>query len=420
MGLRRLLLFVLGVAFLVAWPGLLRLAPRVSAQIPALFGAQRVPDIEVDDKDHLFLTMSAATNFASAGTPGSQTFITLSTDGGHSWNNLPKTQNLSNDHGEAFGPSLALTRSGKTRAFIVYHDDSGGTTQTYFVRSKKNINFGPPFNITPGREGAFFPRIAIGSTGNLFVVWGDTANGGKQIILLRSSDFGNNFGNPQNISQSTGEAFLPWIAVDGSDGVNVVWEDTAPGVSSIMFSRSIDGGATFSKPVKVSTGTGSANEARIAADSSGGLDVAWIDQSTGDPQLMFSRSTDSGTTFSSPVAVTSSRGALVHKPSIAVFGRTVYLAYNDDSVGQVFLTQSPDLGASFSRSVQVSNANIRACGDISKCRAHSASIAVDSTGRLHIVWIDASIFGNDEGILFYANTTDGTKLQDGQQIFAAL
>src|SRR5260370_31489799 len=101
MGLRRLLLFGLGVAFLVVWPSLLR---RASAQLPAKFGAQRLPDVEVDDKDHLFLTMSAATNFASAGTPGSQTFVTVSTNGGATCTNLPKTENISTAPTEAFAP----------------------------------------------------------------------------------------------------------------------------------------------------------------------------------------------------------------------------------------------------------------------------------------------------------------------------
>src|SRR5262249_12609063 len=210
------------------------------------------------------------------------------------------------------------------------------------------------------------------------------------------TDNGITFGNPVVVSRSSGQAFLPWITVDGGDGIDVVWEDTGPGVSSIMFSRSTDAGMTFSTPVKVSIGSGSANEARIAADSLGGLDVAWIDQSTGSPQLMMARSTNNGSTFGTPVLITSSAGALTHKPSIATFGRTVYIAFNDDSIGQVFLTQSSDLGATFSNPVQISDAHIRQCGKIEFCRAHSAAIAVDSTGRLHIVWIDASIFGNDE------------------------
>src|SRR5262249_35076403 len=161
-----------------------------------------------------FLAMSAATNMASAGTPGSQTFFTLSTDSGQSWDNLPRTTNLSTDNGEAFGPSIGLTRSGKTRAYIAYHDDASGTTQVYFVRSKKNANFRSANDITPGRGGAFFPRVAVDSIGNVYVAWGDTSDAGKRVMLLRSTDMGVTFGNPVVVSQSSGQAFLPWITVD--------------------------------------------------------------------------------------------------------------------------------------------------------------------------------------------------------------
>src|SRR5260370_38629609 len=114
-----------------------------------------------------------------------------------------------------------MTKSGKTRGYIVYHDNSNGTTKTYFIRSKKNANFGPPFNITPGREGNFFPRVAVDSGGSIFVVWADTANGG-QIILVRSTDLGINFSGPVNVSQPPGQAFAPCITANCNH-----WTDSA-------------------------------------------------------------------------------------------------------------------------------------------------------------------------------------------------
>jgi hypothetical protein len=47
-------------------------------------------------------------------------------------------------------------------------------------------------------------------------------------------------------------------------------------------------------------------------------------------------------------------------------------------------------------------------------------MAVDSRGVLHIVWIDASVIGNDEGLLFYSNSTDGQKFSDQFMILAVI
>jgi hypothetical protein len=45
-------------------------------------------------------------------------------------------------------------------------------------------------------------------------------------------------------------------------------------------------------------------------------------------------------------------------------------------------------------------------------------MVVDSRGVLHIAWIDASIVGNDEGLLFYSNTRDGQRFSQQFMILA--
>jgi hypothetical protein len=383
-----------------------------AAQFPPALGATRAPAIEVDRNDSLYLVMSVATS--PSGTPHSQIFFTMSTDGGATWDNLPKTRNLSNSPGEAFGPSIAITRAGKIRAFIAYHDNTPGPTQVFFINSKKRARFRQPVNITPPGAGAFSPKVALDSNNNIYVVWGGTQGGGRSVIFTRSTDGGSTFTQPKEISDSAGAAFDPEIAVDQSDAIDVVWEGTGPGHSAIMFSRSTDGGDTFSNPKVVSLGSNDAFEPHIAIDRSGGINITWVEAAGGGSQLMFARSTNGGSTFSAPLNITSAPGADVHKPFIETFRDTIYIAYQDDSQGQVFLIKSEDGGLSFSRPVQVSQANPRFG------RGHSPAMATDSHGRLHIVWIDSSILGRDEGLLFYTSTTDGRDLLPQRMILAAL
>jgi hypothetical protein len=403
---------------LAAFSFLLMLASarRVEAQLPGHFGATRAPAIDVDKSDNIYLTMSVATKPAGAGTPGSQTFFTISKDGGQTWNNLPLTRNLSKSRGEAFGPAIALTRSGTTRAYIVYHDNSNGTTQAYLVRSKKNTKFRSPSNITPGVGGAFAPRVALDSQEGVNVVWGEIASGNRRVVFLRSTDQGATFTEPIDISRSSADAFDPEIAIDSLNNINVAWEDTAPGVSAIMFCRSTDGGQTFSAPSRVSTGEGRATEAHIAVDRSGRIHIAWVDESGGDFQIFYSRSTDGGQTFSTPLDVSEDAGQEFHKPFVAVFGDSVYVAFHKQSGRnqQALLVKSSDAGVSFDDSVQVSRA------DSNTGRAHSPAMVFDSDGRLHIVWIDTSIVGNDEGLMFYRSTRNGTSFTPQQVIVAGL
>jgi hypothetical protein len=411
--------FALVLTALVILTGLPR-ANRAQAQFPGVFGAQRAPSIDVDRSGKLYLLMSAATKTAEAHTPGSQVFFTMSKDGGLSWDNTPLTRNLSNSKGEAFGPSVSVTK-GSARPYVVYHDNVGGITHVYMLRTKKKAKFKKPVNITPHDGGAFTPKVSVDVDDGVNVVWGDTSGGGRQVAFLRSTDEAITFTSPKIISGSSLNAFDPEIATasltEGSSGfaIYVVWDDKVAGEGVIMFSRSTDGGETFSDPTMVSRGPGAATESHLAADSQGRIHVVWAGASDGDTQAFYSRSTDGGDTFSEPMNLSSIRGAEVHKPVVAAFEDRIFVAFNEDvRTKQVFLVTSENGGRSFGEIVQVSNA------DPAKGRGHSPAIVVDPDGRIHICWIDNSILGSDEGLLYYTSSSNGLKFSSKKLIYALL
>jgi hypothetical protein len=404
------------ILFVLASTGL---APRpVSAQFPMFFGATRFSAIEVDGSDRLYLAMSVATAPASEHRPHSQIFFTQSRDGGQSWDNLPQTRNLTNSRGEAFGPSLVVSKQGPLRLYIAYHDDSTGTYEAYLLRTKKKTKFRKPQNLTPGAGAAFSPRLGLDSGGNVNVVYGDTTGGVRHVSFMRSTDQGETFSEPVTISGASDGAFEPEIAMTPGDAINLAWEDTVSGTSAILFARSTDNGATFSNPKQVSRGDGSATEAHIAADGAGRLSVVWAQAVGNDKHTFYSRSTDDGQTFSEPLQLTSASGTSVSKPLALAYKNVVYVAYQNEAPRrmQVYLMKSEDGGLTFADAVQVSNADNN-CG-----RAHSPSMTVDSQGTLHMVWIDAShVQGcTDEGLLFYSRTSNGRKFSAEQLILAGI
>lgn len=415
------IIFVFLCVLVLGLAGPKKVVERANAQ--AFFGAQRFPAIDVDRNDNLYLMMSVATAPASEHRPHSQIFFTMSKDSGANWDNLPKTRNLSKSPGEAFGPSLAVSKTGKVRIYVSYHDNSSGANQAHLISTKKKTKFRAPIAITTHQGGAFAPRIALNSSETLNIVWGDTEGGRPaRILFARSTDFGLSFSSPLDVSKSAGVAFDPEIAVDTKDAINVAWQDTATGQSVIMFSRSTDGGASFSQPKKISTGSGNATEAAIATDSSDRISITWVDESTGSAEAFYARSTDGGSTFSQPLNVSNFTDGDIHKPTVITFQDTVYVAFqNGDLFGeenikqrQVFLVKSTNAGVSFEPREQVSDAVN------SKGRAHSPAMTVDSRGTLHIVWIDASFVGNDEGLLFYSSSPDGRRFSQQKMILAVI
>ena len=380
-----------------------------------LIGAERVPNIAVDKNNFLYLTMAVATLPSSAHTPGSQIFFTMSTDGGAQWNNEPLTRNLTNTAINGIGalnPRLAITQTGTTRAYLGYDDDTNSFRQAYFIRSKKNAKFQRPILLSEPGEGGFSPQVAVDSKGIVYAVWQVSGSGGQQVALAASTDFGVTFSPRVILSGSSTTAESPAIATDKNDTIHVAWQDSSTGTAATMYSNSTDGGSTFATPVQLS-GVGNATTPQVGLDKSGGLNVVWVQQQEdGSTEVAISRSTDGGSTFTPAATVTNFRNGNVNQLAIASSGSTTYVAFGATS--QVFLIQAPSSSLSFQAPVKVSNANP------SKGEARSPSIVADRNGKLHIVWIDTSIEGDEEGLLLYSNTTNGRNFSRPVEILAVL
>jgi hypothetical protein len=157
---------------------------------------------------------------------------------------------------------------------------------------------------------------------------------GYNIAVSRSTDAGDSWTDPiiiakqqvaevttpgDNLPVRTGD-IIPDIAVDRSGGARdgslyMVWQDgrfKADGSAAVAFSRSVDGGFTWSAPVRVDdAGAAQAFTASIDVDASGRLAATWYDfrndTSSTDTALtdMFVRySSDGGLTWSASERVT--------------------------------------------------------------------------------------------------------------------
>jgi hypothetical protein len=85
----------------------------------------------------------------------------------------------------------------------------------------------------------------------------------------------------------------PSIAVEPNGAIDVVFDANSTTDMLALFTRSTDGGATFSTPLTLAKG--GASVPVVSLDSCGGIDVAWA----GNTDIFFSRSTD-GATFAPP------------------------------------------------------------------------------------------------------------------------
>ncbi|MEW5852463.1 MAG: sialidase family protein [Myxococcota bacterium] len=171
---------------------------------------------------------------------------------------------------------------------------------------------------TEDEQGTGFPdqrKVARDSLGNLFVAYRKKdANQVYRIYVAKSDDDGSSWtvsGAPiDTVGPYTQR--VPAIAVDGSDRVHVVWygNDAANNGNEreIMYTRSLDHGATWQQTIKIVDYSGYAGESlwqehpTIHARAEN-VYVVWQSQVNNVPQTRFVASTNGGQTWGSPTIV---------------------------------------------------------------------------------------------------------------------
>ncbi len=215
------------------------------------------------------------------------------------------------------------------------------------------------------------------------------------------------FSPPVNVSNNAGNSQIPQIAVDSSGHINMIWLDNTPGNFSVFFSRSSDGGGTFSSPLNLSNNPGgSANGAQVGVDSTGNIYVAWFDGSSGTPGIFFRRSTDGGATFSSAMSQPATQGALM---AVDPAGK-IYLAWtaNDSSgIARLVFSRSLDGGATFSNPLTISNPSVTAI---------PGATALDASGNINVAWTEAAPPQGPDTIYFSRSTDGGTTFSSPSQV----
>jgi hypothetical protein len=273
--------------------------------------------------------------------------FTKSTDGGKTFS---KPVNLSNSIGTSAAPVLNLNGN---NVYVAWHDDTYKNFEIYFTKStdggktfSKPVKLSQDFVNNSTTIDSEFPSIAS-SPSALYTVWQENSTGFFDILLRKSTDGGKTFSKPVNLSNNSGSSAFPRVAVYGNSPY-VVWQDNVTGNFEILLRKSTDGGKTFSKPVNLSKNSGISSDPAIFIYEKN-VYLVWDDDSPGNADILFTKSSDGGKTFGKPLNLSNNiRGSF--DPVLAISKNDIYVAWDDDSPGNadILFTKSTDRGNSFS------------------------------------------------------------------------
>jgi hypothetical protein len=266
--------------------------------------------------------------------------------------------------------------------------------------------------IVAANDGIFYyAGIAFKRTVNPFNPLGFGINLGLAncVFVARSDDSGNTF-DPVIVWAASQSLVRfndkEWVATDPNDSnyVYLVWSIfTGLMTSRLLFSRSTDGGRTWSYPPttisETTDGEINIQGSAIVVDNNAAVHVTWID--FGANQVRYAVSTNRGGSFSAPVNVapidpiprelpngdyrTPTMSMLAVDNSDTNTSGSLYVTWADISLGDsdVFLAYSNDNGNSWDGPVRVNNDN-----ESNGIDQFFPAVAVSEEGLVHVTFYD--------------------------------
>ncbi|MBI2374678.1 MAG: exo-alpha-sialidase [Deltaproteobacteria bacterium] len=258
--------------------------------------------------------------------------------------------------------------------------------------------------------------LATAADGALVAVYGDDRrdlNGG--IYFSRSTDGGSTWSASTLVNDGdrglspTSTQRWPTIATEPGGGIVAAWEDGRNARFynvDFYFGRSTDNGATWAPNTKLNDNGPASGRERVvlAALGAGSIVAAWSDSRNGNADIYFTSSTDGGTTWSANRKVNDDSGAATQRhPAIVVSNGTIVIMWEDSRN----VASNSNYDVYYSRSTDGGltwSASTRLTVD-GNFQGRPA-LATGPGGKLVAVWEDHRRHPYDYG-LYTASSTDG-------------
>lgn len=316
--------------------------------------------------------------------PGYDAGVHWTRDGGSTWSSTQLPLPAGRDR--RYGPDAAFTTDGTLYVIYVNLEGSGNDPQELWLARSNDggATFQGPYPIT-GRY-AFQARIAVDASGAVYVTYLHatevgllTIPGPSEILMQKSSDHGQTFTSPVQVSDQSRPhvgAATPVITSDGS--LAVMYEDfkgdardylNLPGPAwespfALVLTRSANHGQSFGAGQEIDNGLLPSGRflvylpviPSITPGPTDTLYATWADARSGADRVYLRKSSDGGQTWQPAVTVSSgitdsSVSAWLPAVSVAPNGRVDVLYYQGhrntgDNLIRAYLATSRD-GSSF-------------------------------------------------------------------------
>jgi hypothetical protein len=214
----------------------------------------------------------AWTDFRSIPSTSEPAEVAYSTDGGQTWS-MPNQLSAAYNNAAKGGRQDAYVVTGPDGAAYVFEDQgdamvfwksaNGGVTWSQARTIATYTNISDPIPGANFRD-ATYPSAAVDqSSGAVYVAWADAGSGSGRIVVSKSANGGQTWSIPIAVSTAReGYAFFPGLDVAGNGRVDIGYQaltakdtstyGTGNAAVAAYYTGSTNGGATWSRPTRIS------------------------------------------------------------------------------------------------------------------------------------------------------------------------
>lgn len=292
------------------------------------------------------------------------------------------------------------------RVHVVWSNSERGFDLVMYSESETGEMWSQPIDVAAyipaeGTSEATRPTLAAAADGELYL-----SSRLLDVYVARASATGAGNAANWSEPESMGEGYFSRIAIDATGTLHLLYTQSTPDAACqlcyhLYATRSHDQGATWSPPIDLSLRSVGTAKPQIAIDAGGGLHVVFEQGMGGtfgrvsDPsRVMYTRSLDGGATWSAPIMIQDEAGASTEQVNdasqrnvaIAATGKSTLLAVwwsiPDD---RVLSRVSYDAGETWQETQTVPG--VAGVWGVYQSRLDNYALGVDSSGVVHLVMV---------------------------------
>jgi len=209
----------------------------------------------------------------------------------------------------------------------------------------------------------------------------------------------------KRLTWNSGFSFGPAVAIDSVNIIHVVWFDDTPGNSEIYYKKSTNGGASWSVNQRLTWNSGYSSDPSIALDSGDSIHVVWYDDTPGNDEIYHQKSTAGGKSWSPAQRITWTSGSST-APAIAIDSAgALHIVWQENMAGndEIYAKNSSDGGTTWTAAKRLT---------WTSTDSRSPALAIDSSDIIYAVW-DDPLPGNGE--IYGKRSTDGGETWSSQK-----